>query len=117
MNKTTPIRTCIVTRKKRPKSELIRLVKTEQGGVQVDIKGKRQGRGANITPDMEVLETAFEKGVIIRALGLKKPLTEKEKQKLKKDFQNAIEEKNFRPQNKNVSIRISKKDLEKVKKS
>ena len=41
-----PQRTCVACRKVRPKRELIRLVRTEDGSVEVDTSGKRAGRGA-----------------------------------------------------------------------
>jgi len=43
-----PIRTCIVCRKKKAKSELIRLVIDHDNKLIADIKGSRKGRGAYI---------------------------------------------------------------------
>jgi predicted RNA-binding protein YlxR (DUF448 family) len=42
----TPERTCIACRQVKPKRELVRIVKTANGGVVVDETGKQAGRGA-----------------------------------------------------------------------
>lgn len=62
-----PMRTCIVTREKLPKQELLRIVKTD-GVVSVDETGKKNGRGCYIKKDLSVLEEAKKKGTIARAL-------------------------------------------------
>ena len=53
-----PERTCVVTREKFPKKELLRIVRTPEGTVEVDLVGKKNGRGAYIKKDLEVLEKA-----------------------------------------------------------
>lgn len=44
--KHVPLRSCIACREKRPKRELIRIVRTPEGTIEIDPKGKRSGRGA-----------------------------------------------------------------------
>ena len=44
--KHVPERTCIACRQKRPKWELVRVVRTTQGVVEIDARGKKAGRGA-----------------------------------------------------------------------
>jgi hypothetical protein len=44
--KHVPERTCVACRQKRAKWELVRIVRTPQGCVEIDIKGKKSGRGA-----------------------------------------------------------------------
>ena len=44
--KKIPTRTCIITKEKLPKQELIRVVRTPEGSVVVDTTGKLNGRGA-----------------------------------------------------------------------
>lgn len=44
--KHVPLRTCITCRQERGKRELIRVVRTPDGAVQVDLTGKLAGRGA-----------------------------------------------------------------------
>lgn len=53
-----PERTCVVTREKYPKMELLRIVRTPDGNVEVDLTGKKNGRGAYIKKDLSVLELA-----------------------------------------------------------
>lgn len=56
-NKKIPLRTCIVTKENLPKSELLRIVRTPDGDVEVDITGKLNGRGSYIKKDLAVLES------------------------------------------------------------
>ena len=44
--KKIPTRSCVVTREKYPKGELIRVVRTPEGNVVIDLTGKQNGRGA-----------------------------------------------------------------------
>ncbi len=71
MNKKVPLRTCIITREKLPKNDLIRIVKNKDGKVQLDLDFKLNGRGAYIKKDKKVLTKAIEKNQIQRALKIK----------------------------------------------
>jgi len=53
-----PERTCVITHEKFPKNELLRIVRTPEGEVIVDLTGKKNGRGAYIKKDLDVLERA-----------------------------------------------------------
>ena len=44
--KHVPERSCIACRRKRPKWEMVRIVCTPQGSVEIDSRGKKAGRGA-----------------------------------------------------------------------
>lgn len=66
--KKIPMRTCVVTREKLPKQELLRVVRTPEGNVVVDESGKMNGRGAYIKKDVAVLEQAKKKKVLERQL-------------------------------------------------
>ena len=44
--KKIPLRTCVVTKERCPKKELIRVVRTPEGNVIIDESGKANGRGA-----------------------------------------------------------------------
>ncbi len=66
--KKIPMRTCVVTREKLPKQELLRVVRTPEGNVVVDESGKMNGRGAYIKKDVVVLEQAKKKKVLERQL-------------------------------------------------
>lgn len=61
-----PIRTCIVTGEKLPKMELLRIVKTPDGEIVVDVTGKINGRGAYIKKDIEVLERIRKSKILER---------------------------------------------------
>ena len=56
-----PLRTCVVTKEKLPKQELLRIVRTPEGNVMIDEGGKMNGRGAYIKRDVQVLEQARKK--------------------------------------------------------
>lgn len=58
MKKKEPIRTCVVTKEKKSKKELIRIVATKEGEVSIDLKGKKPGRGAYLTLTKEVINKA-----------------------------------------------------------
>lgn len=66
-----PLRTCIVTKQKLPKKELLRLV-LENNEVVIDLKQNKPGRGCYILPKLEVLEEAFRKNRISWSLKIKK---------------------------------------------
>lgn len=42
----TPLRKCVACQEMMPKKELIRVVRTPEGDIQIDLKGKKSGRGA-----------------------------------------------------------------------
>lgn len=63
-----PMRTCTITREKLPKKELLRIVRTPEGEVKIDLTGKINGRGAYIKKDLSVLERARKSKVLERHL-------------------------------------------------
>ena len=67
-NRKIPMRSCVVTREKLPKQELLRIVKTTDGTVIADISGKVNGRGAYIKKDIEVLEKAKKSKILEKQL-------------------------------------------------
>jgi predicted RNA-binding protein YlxR (DUF448 family) len=66
INKHIPLRTCIACRIVRPKRELTRLVRINNGSVELDTSGKRIGRGAYLCP--ECWETGLRGAQLKRAL-------------------------------------------------
>ncbi len=66
--KKIPTRTCIITKEKLPKQELIRVVRTPEGSVVVDTTGKLNGRGAYLKKDLAVFEKAKKSKVLDRHL-------------------------------------------------
>lgn len=68
-----PMRTCVVTHEKFPKIELIRVVRTPEGTVLIDEKGKTNGRGAYLKKDKSVIEKARKTGILEKHLEIKIP--------------------------------------------
>ncbi|BAC13552.1 hypothetical conserved protein [Oceanobacillus iheyensis HTE831] len=64
--KKIPERKCIVTNEMRPKKELIRVVRNKEGEVFVDPSGKKNGRGAYLSKDKEVIEQAKQTKILNR---------------------------------------------------
>jgi predicted RNA-binding protein YlxR (DUF448 family) len=63
-----PQRTCIVTRQTGDKRGLVRIVRTPAGRVEVDLTGKKNGRGAYVTADRAIWERALAGNILARAL-------------------------------------------------
>lgn len=63
-----PMRTCVVTREKLPKQELLRVVRTPEGNVIIDRQGKANGRGAYVKKDREVITKARQTKILERML-------------------------------------------------
>ena len=66
--KKVPERTCVITKEKLPKQELIRVVRTPEGKVVVDETGKQNGRGAYLKKDIEVFNKAKKTKILDRIL-------------------------------------------------
>ena len=66
--KKIPIRQCLGCRERKPKRELIRVVRAPDGGVSLDFKGKSPGRGAYICPEATCLKKAAKSRALERAL-------------------------------------------------
>lgn len=66
--KHVPERSCIACRRKRAKWELIRIVRTADGGVEIDPRGKKAGRGAYLCKLRECWEAGLKRKRVERAL-------------------------------------------------
>lgn len=66
--KKIPMRSCVITKEKLPKKELIRIVRTPEGNVIVDESGKANGRGAYLKRDIEVIEKCKKTKALNRIL-------------------------------------------------
>lgn len=53
--KKIPMRMCIGCREMKPKRELIRIVKTPEGEIKLDLTGKLNGRGAYVCRSVDCL--------------------------------------------------------------
>ena len=67
MQKKIPMRQCLGCREMKPKRELIRVVRSPEGAISLDFKGKVSGRGAYVCPDMSCLKKAMKSKAIERA--------------------------------------------------
>lgn len=68
-----PMRKCVVTQERFPKQELLRVVRTPEEEVIVDVTGKKNGHGAYIQKSLETLEKAKKTRALARALGCEIP--------------------------------------------
>lgn len=63
-----PLRKCTGCHEMKPKKQLIRVVKSPEGAVSLDLKGKMPGRGAYVCPDADCLKKARKSRALERAL-------------------------------------------------
>jgi len=63
-----PQRKCIVCQKTLSKREMLRIVRTPEGEVELDLTGKKNGRGAYICGDAEAFKKARKTKAFERAL-------------------------------------------------
>ena len=68
MPKKIPMRMCVGCREMHEKRELIRIVKSAEGMVSIDMRGKAPGRGAYICKKSDCLERAMKSRALERAL-------------------------------------------------
>ena len=73
MQKKIPMRQCVGCREMRPKKELIRVVKSPEGEISLDFRGKAPGRGAYLCPDPACLKKAIRAKALERAFDVKIP--------------------------------------------
>jgi len=73
INRKIPMRTCVVSKEKLPKNELVRVVRDTEGNVLIDLKGKMNGRGAYLKKDKNVILKAKEKKTLERHLEVSIP--------------------------------------------
>ncbi|MGA2286738.1 MAG: YlxR family protein [Dehalococcoidia bacterium] len=89
--KHVPLRTCVACRTTGAKRGLIRVVRTPEGGVEVDATGRAAGRGAYLCRRRQCWQEALKRDALARALRVK--LGEADKDKLKA-FAEKLEEDN-----------------------
>lgn len=82
--KKIPLRSCIVSKEKLPKQELIRIVKNKENEVFIDLTGKANGKGAYIKKDLAILEKA------IKSKALEKHLETKIENNIYEELKNII---------------------------
>ena len=67
------MRRCVATNESFPKKELLRIVRTPEGEVKVDLSGKLNGKGAYLSKSNEALNIARSKKSLSRALEVEIP--------------------------------------------
>ena len=67
MPKKIPMRQCLGCREMKPKKELIRVVRSPEGAVSLDFRGKLPGRGAYVCPDPACLAKVRKSKALERA--------------------------------------------------
>ena len=69
MPKKIPQRMCLGCREHKPKKELVRVVRSPEGEISVDLTGRKNGRGAYVCKNAECLKRARKIRSISKALG------------------------------------------------
>jgi len=65
-----PMRMCLGCQQMHPKKELIRIVRTPEGIVEIDPTGKKNGRGAYLCPQVNCLQNASKTHRLQKAFGI-----------------------------------------------
>lgn len=68
MQKKIPMRQCTGCREMKPKRELVRVVRSPEGEISLDFRGKSPGRGAYVCPNTDCLKKAIRSRALERAL-------------------------------------------------
>lgn len=71
--KKIPLRMCVVTRERFMKQELLRVVRTPEGEVKLDLTSKMNGKGAYVKKDEEAIKKAQKSKVLDRILEIEVP--------------------------------------------
>lgn len=64
IQKKVPLRKCVATGEMLPKKSMIRVVRSKEGEVSVDVTGKKSGRGAYVSKSEQAVEIARKKNVL-----------------------------------------------------
>ena len=65
--KKVPMRMCVGCREMKPKRELLRVVRSPEGEISIDVTGRKPGRGAYVCRSAECLRTAIKQKQLERA--------------------------------------------------
>ncbi|MBO5295034.1 MAG: YlxR family protein [Clostridia bacterium] len=66
--KKIPMRQCLGCNEHKPKMELLRVVRSPEGEISLDFRGKKSGRGAYVCRDVKCLRRARKSGRIAKNL-------------------------------------------------
>ena len=73
MQKKIPMRQCVGCREMKAKKELVRVVRSPEGEISLDFRGKAPGRGAYVCPLAECLRRAIKSRALERGLDCQIP--------------------------------------------
>ena len=73
MQKKIPMRQCVGCREMKAKKELVRVVRSPEGEISLDFRGKAPGRGAYVCPQAECLRRAIKSRALERGLDCQIP--------------------------------------------
>lgn len=79
-----PLRKCVACQQMMPKKELIRIVRTPDGAILIDLTGKKAGRGAYLCGKVSCFKLAKKSKALDRAL--KQPVGAEIYDQLEQDF-------------------------------
>jgi len=71
MNKKVPLRRCIACNNQVDKRELLRIVKPKESNIDIDLTGKKNGRGAYICKNEECLNKVIKTKKLERVFEIK----------------------------------------------
>lgn len=71
--KKIPMRTCVITKEKCEKKDLLRIVRTPQKEILIDLKGKINGKGAYLKKDLDVVNKARQSKILNKILEVEVP--------------------------------------------
>ncbi len=86
MLKKIPMRRCLGCMESKPKKELIRIVKEQDGNISIDKTSKKSGRGAYFCNNIECLEKAIKSKRIEKEFSV--AISEDIYKKLEEEFRN-----------------------------
>lgn len=71
--KKIPMRQCVGCREMKAKKELVRVVRSPEGEISLDFRGKAPGRGAYVCPQTDCLRRAIKSKALERGLNCQIP--------------------------------------------
>lgn len=73
MSKKIPMRMCVGCRQMKEKKEMIRVLRTQEGEICIDVTGRKNGRGAYICRNAQCLQMAFKNHGLERSFKMSIP--------------------------------------------
>lgn len=69
-NKKVPLRKCVSCNERKSKDELVRVVKKNDNEIEIDLKGRVNGRGAYLCLNLKCIDEAEKTKKLSRSLGI-----------------------------------------------